>query len=124
MMTTTPTPTNADELDLSNLGIFDMVDKLGMTLYDIFQKTDYTPEKAYPEVVSLILTLSLACQIANAYGNKFHVQAIKDKITEIYVEWIEVSGGKLPISDIEKHPADFKKAVEEMKRRVSKKRPE
>lgn len=115
----TITPTNSEKVDLSTLRIFDMVDGHNMTLYEIFQQTDYTAERAYPEVVSLILTLSLACQIASAYGPQEHVQAIKDKITELYAEWIEVSGGKLPIADIEKHPMAFHKALEEMRHRLN-----
>jgi hypothetical protein len=119
-MPTTPTLTDATEVDLKTLKIFDMVDKYNMSLIEIFQKTDYTVETAYSEVVALILVLSLTCQISEAYGFKDRVLGIQDKITELYIDWIELSGGKFPISEIEQHPEYFKDAIEEMKRRLSK----
>lgn len=112
--------TTQPSTDISNEKIIDLVEKHNLSLYEIFEKTDYTPEKAYPEVVALILSLSIALQIATAYGRSNHVGGIKDKIIEIYADWIELSNGKFPISKIEENPEAFQKAIVELKSRVSK----
>lgn len=112
------TPPTKEEI--SGQKIIDLVEKYNLSIYDIFQNSDYTPERAYPEVVALILSLGIALQIAIAYGRSDHIRALKDKIVEIYVDWIEVSGGKLPLCDIEKNPEAFKQAIKELKSRISK----
>lgn len=113
------TATNMNKID-SSIKIFDLIDTHKMSLHEILEQTDYTIETAYSGVVAVILTLSLAHQISEAYGQNEHVRAIEAKLIDIYADWIEISGGKLPISDIEKHPQDFLKAIEELKFRVSK----
>ena len=114
---TTPTKTN-----ISDQKIIDLVKEHDMTIFEIFEKTDYTVKKAYPEVVALILSLGIAVQIATSYGKSEHVRAIKEKIIEIYADWIEVSNGKMPICDIEKDPDAFADAIIELKYRLGKKR--
>ena len=110
------TPTSTE---LSKVKIIDLVEQYNMTIYDIFQKTDYTVERAYPQVVAFILSLGIAYQIAASYGVSDHVRIIKEKIVEVYADWIEVSGGKLPICDIE-DTEYFEQAIAELKYRINK----
>ena len=114
-MTQPPTST-----ELSQEKIIDLVEKYNLSICQIFEQTDYTPERAYPEVVALVLSLGIALQIATAYGKTDHVRALENKIVEIYADWIEVSGGKMPICNIEKDKVAFSKAIEELKTRISK----
>ena len=99
--------------DLAQASINTMLMDYNLNLNEIFNYTDYTPRTAYPEVVAEYYSMRSLLRVANRFGDGEEANFYANKIMEVDNDWFSLTGGKMPLDNVEKvHPEVFQKAIE------------